>query len=546
MSSGDGLATALGRRLLGNGPLRRVLLAYLLFSAAEYGTWVAILLYAYERTGPLSVGLVALIQLVPAALAAPAASALGDRFPRERVLAVGYAVQAVGMFLTGLTMLADAPPFVTYAVGAVAAASLVVTRPTQSALLPSLAMAPADCTAANGASGFFEGGGQLIGPLAAAAILTVGTPATVFFAAAVALVIALLATVALRPRVSPIIFAASAGGSGDDVGVLDGLRLVLADRDARLLVGLLTARMLVIGACDVLFVLMALELLDTGEPGAGILAAALGAGAMLGGAGTFAIVGRPRLATVAAAGALVWGAAIAVVGLVPSPFAAPLLVVIGGAGLAIVDICGRTMLQRSVRDEVLARVFGLQEGLAMAGLASGAVIVPILVGALGLVGAVVAVAAILPVFVALRWTRLAELESGTSVPAREIALLRRERIFQPLPAPELEAVARRAVWVDVLAGEGLIREGDVGDRFYVLAAGALRVERGGAYLRDVTEPGDGVGEIAILHDVPRTASVIATQPSTLLAIDRAPFLAAVTGHPDAFAAAGAVVATRDR
>lgn len=537
------VATGLGRRLIGNGPLRRVLIAFLLFSAAEYGTWVAILLYAYERTGPLSVGLVALIQLVPAALAAPAASALGDRYRRERVLAVGYAVQAIAMLVTGLTMLADAPPLVTYAVAAATAASLVVTRPTQSALLPSLAMAPADCTVANGASGFFEGGGQLIGPLAAAALLAVGTPATVFFAASVALVVALLVTVGVRPRMAPIVFASS---DDDGVGLLGGLRLVLADRDARVLVALLTARMLVIGACDVLFVLLALELLDTGEPGAGILAAALGAGAMLGGAGTFTIVGRPRLAAVAAAGALVWGAAIATVGLVPSAIVAPVLVIVGSAGLAIVDICGRTMLQRSVRDEILARVFGLQEGLGMAGLAAGSVLVPILVGVFGLVGAVVAVAAILPVFVALRWPRLAQLERGAGVPAREIALLRVGPIFRPLPAPELEAVARRAVWLDVPAGDGLIREGDPGDRFYVLAAGSLRVERGGVDLRDVTQPGEGVGEIAILRDVPRTASVFAREPTTLLAIDRAPFLAAVTGHPDAYAAADAVVATRDR
>ena len=119
LPSVGGFATVLGRRLMGNGPLRRVLLAYLLFSAAEYGTWVAMLLYAYERTGPLSVGLVALIQLVPAALLAPAASALGDRYRREVVLAGGYAVQAVAMFATGLSMLADAPPPLTYALAAV-------------------------------------------------------------------------------------------------------------------------------------------------------------------------------------------------------------------------------------------------------------------------------------------------------------------------------------------------------------------------------------------------------------------------------------------
>ena len=150
---------------------------------------------------------------------------------------------------------------------------------------------------------------------------------------------------------------------------------------------------------------------------------------MLGGAGTFTIVGRPRLAAVAAAGAL-WGAAIATVGLVPSAFLAPLLVIVGGAGLAIVDICGRTMLQRSVRDEILARVFGLQEGLGMAGLAAGSILVPILVGVFGLVGAVVAVGALLPVFVALRWPRLSDLERGAGVPAREISLLRAGTIFR--------------------------------------------------------------------------------------------------------------------
>jgi MFS family permease len=546
MPSVGGFATVLGRRLMGNGPLRRVLLAYLLFSAAEYGTWVAMLLYAYERTGPLSVGLVALIQLVPAALLAPAASALGDRYRREVVLAGGYAVQAVAMFATGLSMLADAPPPLTYALAAVAASSLVVTRPTQSALVPSLAVAPEDCTAANGASGFFEGGGMLIGPLAAAAILTVGTPASVFLVAAACLALALLATIRLSSSVGPILLdtAQPARPEADDVGVLRGLRLILADGDARLLVGILTARMVVIGACDVLFVLLALELLDTGEPGAAILAGALGAGAMLGGAATFTIVGRTRLAVVAATGALAWGAALALVGLSASALAAPLLVVAGGAGLAIVDVAGRTMLQRSVRDEVLARVFGLQEGLAMAGLATGSVLAPILVATAGLIGAVVAVAAILPLVVAVGWRRLGDLERRAIVPAREIALLRREPIFRPLPAPELEAVARRANWIIVPAGDRFIREGEPGETFYVLAAGALRVERAGERLRDVTRPGDGVGEIALLRGVPRTASVIAAEASTLLAIDRGPFLAAVTGHPEAIAAADAVVAAR--
>lgn len=545
MPPDGGIATVL-RRLVGNGALRRVLPAFFLFNAAEFGTWVAILIYAYERTGPVSVGVVALVQLVPAALLAPAAASLGDRYPRERVLTFGYAIQAIAMLTTAMTMLANAPVLVVYAAATIAASSLVVTRPTQSALLPGLAASPEDLTAANAASGLIEGAGILAGPLMAAAILTSGTPGTVFLAAAVLLAVAALATMRLRP--APPIAGVDEGRSQDDDeedrGVLAGLRVIVADRDARLVVGLLTVRMLMIGAADVLFVLLALDLLGTGEPGAGILAGALGAGAILGGAATFTIVGRSRLAAVAAAGAVAWGIGLAVIGLTASATLAPLLVVLGGAGLAIVDIAGRTMLQRSIRDEVLARVFGLQEGLAMAGLAAGSVLVPVLVAAGDVVFALLVVAATLPVVVAVRWRGLTDLDRRAVVPVRELALLRRNPIFRPLPAPQLEAVARHAVWVTTPSGVELIRQGEPGDRFYVLAAGRLRVLQDGSFLRELSTPGEGVGEIALLRGVPRTATVTTIADSTLLAIDRAPFLTAVTGHPDASAAAEREVARR--
>lgn len=545
MPPDGGIATVL-RRLVGNGALRRVLPAFFLFNAAEFGSWVAILIYAYERTGPVSVGVVALVQLVPAALLAPAAASLGDRYPRERVLTFGYAIQAIAMLTTAMTMLANAPVLVVYAAATIAASSLVVTRPTQSALLPGLAASPEDLTAANAASGLIEGAGILAGPLMAAAILTSGTPGTVFLAAAVLLAVAALATMRLRP--APPIAGVDEGRSQDDDeedrGVLAGLRVIVADRDARLVVGLLTVRMLMIGAADVLFVLLALDLLGTGEPGAGILAGALGAGAILGGAATFTIVGRSRLAAVAAAGAVAWGIGLAVIGLTASATLAPLLVVLGGAGLAIVDIAGRTMLQRSIRDEVLARVFGLQEGLAMAGLAAGSVLVPVLVAAGDVVFALLVVAATLPVVVAVRWRGLTDLDRRAVVPVRELALLRRNPIFRPLPAPQLEAVARHAVWVTTPSGVELIRQGEPGDRFYVLAAGRLRVLQDGSFLRELSTPGEGVGEIALLRGVPRTATVTTIADSTLLAIDRAPFLTAVTGHPDASAAAEREVARR--
>lgn len=529
-------ATAVLARIVRNRSLRRVLFAFVAFNIAEFATWVAILLYAYERTGPASVGLVALVQLVPAALFAAPAASLGDRFPRTRVLNIGYLGQAIAMLLTAGAMLADLPVVLVYVAAAAAAAtSLVVTRPTQSALLPSLARAPDELTAANSAAGVMEGVGVLVGPLLAAAILTSATVAVVFGVAAAALTMAALATVGLRPVEAPDLPGDTERRVDDesraDRSFRAGVRIVAGDPDARLVLALLTTRMVLIGCADVLFVLMAIELLGMGEPGAGILNAALGAGTIAGGAVAFGLIGRRGLARVAAIGAVAWGIAIGLVGITATAALAPGLIVLGGAGLTVVDVAGRTFLQRSVRDESLARVFGLQEGLAMAGLAFGSILVSALATVFGLVVTIAIVAAIQPLMVLVTWRRLAALDRRSAAPVRELALLRRTPLFRPLPGPELESIARRGTWLTVPAGTVVIREGDAGDRFYVLDEGAVRVEQGGRHLRDLTDPGDGFGEIALLRDVPRTATVTATRPSVLFAVDRAPFLAALTGRP---------------
>ena len=545
-----GTLAVLGQ-VLANRDLRRVLASYLAFHIAEFATWVAILLYAYDATGPASVGVVALMQLVPAALAAAPAAALGDRYPRQRVLTTGYLVQALAMFGTAAALLGGAPVPVVYAAATVAASALVVTRPTQSALLPSLSRTPDELTAANGAAGVVEGFGVLIGPLVAAAILAGSTVGVVFLVAGGSLVVAALATSGLRPRDArspdrgaPKPVAPEPVEPALDSSFWAGLRVVARDPDARLIVGLLTAKMVMVGAADVLFVLLALELLQIGEPGAGVLNAALGGGTILGGALAFALVGRERLALVAGLGALAWGLAILAVGLTAVAALAPGLIVIGGAGLTILEVSGRTILQRSIRDEVLARVFGIQEGLAMAGLGFGALLVSVLVGAFGLTGAIAVVGASLPLVALTVWPQLSALDRRATPPIQALDLLRRTSLFRPLPPPQLEAVARRGTWLTVAAGTVLVREGEIGDRYYVIADGALEVTHDGTPLRVMDVPGSGFGEIALLLDVPRTATVTATTEAVLFAIDRGPFLAAVTGHPEALLAAKAEVANR--
>lgn len=533
------------RAVLRSPALRRVELAFLLFNAVEFGTWIAILLYAYAAIGPTSVGLVAVVQLVPAAIVAPLSANLADRFPRDRILFAGYLVQVAAFGSTAIGMAIGAAPVLVVVAAAFAATSLTVTRPTQGALVPSLARTPEELTAANGLSGTVEGAGMLLGPLSAAAILAVATPTAVFGAATVACLVAAMLVIRLPKPRSPVGIGVEPDPfvSADQGGLLEGLRLVTHHGDTRLVVGILALRMIVSGALDVLFVLLALEVFDIGESGAGLLNAALGLGMVAGGTVTFTLVGRQRLAPVLGVAALASGLALAILAAVSPVWAAPLIVVTG-IGFAACDVLGRTILQRVTPDRVLARVFGALEGLGLASLALGAVLAPFVVLALGVQGALVVVGLLLPAGIALSWLGLRAMDQHALVPRRALELLRVVEIFVPLPPPQLEWVARHARWITIEPGEALITEGDVGDAYYVLESGSLTVTKGGELLRILTGRADAVGEIALLRDLPRTATVTASAESVMLRLSRAEFLEAVTGHAQAHEAARRVVEAR--
>ncbi|MEA2631349.1 MAG: hypothetical protein QOE66_1568 [Chloroflexota bacterium] len=534
------------RAILHSPALRRVELAFFLFNAVEFGTWIAILLYAYAATGPASVGVVALVQLLPAGAVAPLASSFADRFRRDRVLFFGYLVQAAAFGATALAMAVAAPPVVVYAAAAAAASSLTVTRPTQGALLPGISRTPEELTAANGLSGTVEGVGLMLGPLAAAGILAFAEPMAVFAAGTLACLVAaaLVGRLAGGASSMPARREPERSGVAEGDGLLAGIRAVARQGDTRLLVGILALRMLASGALDVVFVLLALETFHIGESGAGLLNAALGLGTVAGGALTFSLVGRQHLAPVLAAAALVWGIALAIIGTAAPVLLAIPLIIVGGVGYAACDMIGRTILQRVTPDRLLARVLGALEGIGLVSLAVGAVLVPVVVSIIGVQGTLVVVALILPVGIAFAWFGLASMDRTSLIPTRALELLRAVPLFAPLAPPQLESVARRGRWVTVEPGEILIREGETGDAYYVLESGELEFHQGETFLRRAAERGYGFGEIALLRDVPRTATVRAVMPSVLLTLGRADFLEVVTGHPQAHAAASRVVAER--
>jgi cyclic nucleotide-binding protein/MFS transporter len=513
-----------------NSELRRVAIAFAAFNGAEWGVWIAMLVYAYRRGGATDAGIVAVVQLVPAGLFAPFAAGLADRRRPGRVLMWGYVAQTIAMAATAAALFSHAPAPLVYALAALAATLVTVTRPTQAALLPGLARSPEELTATNVVIGWVESAALLVAPALTGVLLGVGTPALVFVVMAA---LVLVGAVAVSPIQGPPAAAPEAVGA-DRVD----------DQDTpALLIGLLGAQYLVIGALDVLFVVLAIGVLGLGGSGAGYLNAAFGAGGTVGIAATVALVGRKRVAPPLALGAAALSAAFLLIGIWPTTAATFVLLVVAGAGRSLFDVAGRTLLQRTVSAEVLARSFGVLEALSMGGLALGSLLVPVVIALSGPRAACIALGALLPLGALLAGGRLLALDRDANVPIVEISLLRSMPLFAPLGAPTLESLGRATEDVEVDAGRAVIRTGERGDRFYAIADGSFEVSVQGKPVA-VLERGNCFGEIALLRDIPRVADVVALTSGRLFALGKDDFVASVTGHPAALAEAERLVRER--
>ena len=291
-----------------------------------------------------------------------------------------------------------------------------------------------------------------------------------------------------------------------------------------------------------LIVVVGADLLELGDSGIALLVSALGVGGILGTIVAAGLGDRTRLAGVLALGLVLWGVPLAFVGAWPV-----LAVMVGalaviGVADAFVDVSVVTLIQRVAPEEVLGRVFGVLESTLLGMIGAGCLLAPVVIDTLGTRWALVVFGALLPLSVALCWPALARLDRPAAVPDR-LALLRAQPIFAPLPQQALEALATRLRPLAAADGEVVIREGEAGDRFYLIEHGTVDVSIDGENVR-MQGPGEGFGEIALVRDIPRTATVTARGPVRLLSLERDVFVSAVTGHPASAAAADAVVAAR--
>jgi MFS family permease len=436
----------------------------------------------------------------------------------------------------------DAPPAVVYALAVAAAIGQTPVRSAQAALTPSLSRTPQELTAANAVTSTVESLAIFVGPAFAGLLLAVASTGAVFVVNAAMLGVSVLFVSRIR---APRAESRAELRAGTIVSELvAGFRVAGRDRPLRVLLGFLAAQTLVAGALQVYIVVLAFDLLEQGEAGVGYLNSAVGIGALLGGIVALSLAGVRRLSPPFALGVLGWGAPLILLGAWPELALALILLGIVGAANSVVDVAGFTLVQRAVPDDVLARVFGIIQMLWLLSLGLGAILAPVLVGVAGIQWALAASGAFLVVLVVLFWAPLARIDATAPPPVpEELRVLASVPIFTPLPGASLEHLATRLVPLRLEPGTMIVREGDPGDRFYIVAEGTVEISEDAKPISEL-QAGGYFGEIALLRDVPRTATVTAKTPVVLYALDREDFLAAVTSHAPSTQAAEEVVSAR--
>jgi len=535
-------STAAFRDVVQNESLRRLELAWAASIIGQWAYLVAVSVYAYKVGGEAAVGLIFLLRLVPAALLAPFTGLLADRYRRELVLLGSLIARAVLIGLAAVGVFLDVNSAVVYALAVGAAIATTPFRPAQAAMTPALARSPRELTAANAVASTIESLAVFAGPALAGLLLGVTSTGTVFLVNVGLVVLSGLFVIRLpesRPRRERETEASTIASE-----VLMGFRTIAREPSLRLLIGLFTAQTFVAGALAVYVVVVAIDLLELGDAGVGYLNSALGAGAIVGGVFALALTGARRLSPAFMLGVVLWGAPLILLGIIPTTVAALLLLAVIGLGNSFVDVATFTLVQRAVPDHVLARTFGVIQMLWFGGVGVGAIAAPALIDWLGLEGALIATGAALLGLVLVLWPMVAKIDARALAPGvEELRVLTSVPIFAPLPGMTLEHLAGRLVPLRLDPDTVIVREGDAGDRFYIVVEGAVEVSEYGRPISEL-EAGGYFGEIALIRDVPRTATVTAKTPVVLYALDREDFLGAVTNHEPSAEAAEEVISAR--
>jgi hypothetical protein len=522
--------------------IRQLMVAWLAANAGQWALLVINLVVAYELGGAIGVGAFGLARYLMPTLLAPFVGLPVARWPTETVLRGTNVVRTVAVVGLLAVTLVEAPLWSMLLLVAAEASAGAFTRPLHMSLLPGVAQTPGQLIAANVTSGAAEGLGTFVGPALASVLLVTTGPVGALVAVVVIDLISVLSVARLRiPTVGRRDRPTDVRTALAEVPV--GARAVARMPGLRLVIGALGLQTFVRGLLTVLIVVASIELLGLGEAGVGTLNALIGLGGLVGSIAAITLAGRQRLGPPFALALAGWGAPIALVGLVADPIVAMVAMAAIGISNAVLDVAGFTLVQRMTPNAARVAVLGIVDSAANGGPAIGGLAAPLLIAAIGIKGALVASGVLLPIAAALAWTRLRRLDEGGAAAARRVELLRSQPLFAPLSLATIEHLAGSMRPIAFDPGSWLMREGEEGDRYLLIDRGEADLTRLRGSIGRLG-PGDGCGEIALVHDVPRTASVLAATRIEAFELSREDFLEAVTGHTVSREAAHALVRER--
>ena len=533
-----------------NAALRKIQLALLGSLVGDWAYATAVSVFAYGVGGAKAVGLYFTVRLALMAVAAPFLSTLADRLPRKSLMIGCDLVRFALVAAAALCLYVDTPAWPVFILAGLASLASSAFRPAQNAWMPALADSPEELTAANGSASTLESLSFFLGPALGAFLLTLTDIPTVFMVNAVTYLWSAALVASIRPRPGALAQQVGKQDAPDEEASPSGLLretvagfgAVTHDRNILMVTSLLCAQTIVAGASAVFGVVLAVEVLESGAKGVGYIDAAFGVGAIIGGLVAIGRARKRRLASDMAVGVVVWSIPLLAIWASPTPVVVFAVIILMGIGNPLVDVNFATILQRITPDEVMGRVFGTVEGACIATMALGSLIMPFLIEefgigrGLGLLGVAVSV-------LVLPWVpRVLSLDRDLAVPPG-VPLLEAIPMFAPLTPATIESLARKLTRFEVPAGSVIVREGQESDRFFIIESGDVAVSHEDVLIRH-EGPGDFFGEIGLLRDVPRTATIVAGVDTVLQVLERDDFLSAVTGHSEARVAADAIVSRR--
>jgi MFS family permease len=509
---------------------------------AKGAAFIGVLVYAYEQGGAEATGLSAIALHLPSVVLAPMLAALAERYRPHRVRIVAMILQTLSFAVAALAAFAELEVAFVVVAGTIGVVAATALGPAGAVLRPAIVRSSRELTVANLWTGYAYSISVFAAPAVATGMLLLGG-ATAVLAACVAFAgLALFVSLIGHPADPP------GGGAHRAHALALMVRNLRSVRSRPGVVGVLAVaggQFFVVGALDIIIVVAAESELGLGPSGPGILGAAFGLGAFVSGLVTTVLVDRARLAPVLVVGLAAIGAAALVLGVELSLVTAFVLLPLIGLSRSVIDLLSVVLLQRSADPHAVGSMFAVREMAAGVGLISGSAVTQVLISVGGVDAALLGVGSFFGLLLLSTWRALRVADDSADVPVVAMSLLRQHPIFAPLPTPTLETVARTSIELAVEPGDRVIVEGDAGDRFYAVLEGSFTVASGRVEIATIGR-GGGFGEIALLSDVPRTATVTAVTSGSVVASDRAPFLVAVTGHGSERQAAWGVEHAGDR